>query len=58
MHYLKNVRLYLLIALLGGLFVLFLELASESKSHFQTYSQQRLERNGQIEMQAPSGEQL
>lgn len=58
MHYLRNVRLYLLLALLGGLFILFLELASESKSHFQTYSRQRLERSRQFEMQEPPGDQL
>ncbi len=58
MHYLRNVRLYLLIALLGGLFILFLELAAESKSHYQTYSRQRLERDRQFEMQQPPGEQL
>ena len=39
-----NIRLYLLITLLCGLFTLFIELVSQSTSHFQSYTEQRLEK--------------
>jgi hypothetical protein len=43
--YVRNVRLYLLIALLCGLFTLFVEYAGQSSTYFQAYAQQRTERS-------------
>ena len=43
--YVRNVRLYLLLVLLCGLFTLLVEYAGQSSSYFQAYTQQKIERS-------------
>ena len=51
--YVRNVRLYLLIALLCGLFTLFVEYAGRSTTYYQAYAQQRSERSEAAIVQEP-----